>query len=357
MQKKETKKRNYNIDFLRGVATLCIILIHTAWWSGTGYMPTWFSNLTLLIDVPVFMFIAGISFNYVNSIIKNLKGLLVQWKKWLYFLVFYILILLVFFRNSFVVEEILSWIVYLFPTITKIPVVGGSIWFMLMYIKVTIICSIIICSINYFFKEKKLEILKIVTATMLMIFCYCSHDNELLIFDSYVSFYSFIYLLGYILHNYKIKDFKQFALLECTNFIIMILIFLACNLNINDIQNIKFPPSIPYLFFSLISIILFWYLKDNLNIKENNKIIYVGKTAIFFYFAQGVSSSFIYYIYPYLPFTNIVLKFICMLLANIVLATIGAIFLDKSYEYIRKKLKEIDLKKIFIPVLKEKKDV
>lgn len=66
-----SQKRNYNIDFLRGIATLWIIVIHTAWWSGTIYLPSWFSNLTLLIDVPVFMFISGISFNYVNSIIKK----------------------------------------------------------------------------------------------------------------------------------------------------------------------------------------------------------------------------------------------------------------------------------------------
>ena len=42
------KKRNYNIDFLRGIATISIIIIHTAFWSGTEYLPSWVSNLTLL---------------------------------------------------------------------------------------------------------------------------------------------------------------------------------------------------------------------------------------------------------------------------------------------------------------------
>ena len=51
------KKRNNNIDFLRGIATLCIILIHTAFWTGEMYLPAWFKNLTLLVDVPVFMYI------------------------------------------------------------------------------------------------------------------------------------------------------------------------------------------------------------------------------------------------------------------------------------------------------------
>ena len=81
--------RNNNIDFLRGLATISIIIIHTAWWSGEGYLPRWFSGLTLLVDVPVFMFLAGLSFNYVNSITKNIKGIIGQWKKWLYFLVIF----------------------------------------------------------------------------------------------------------------------------------------------------------------------------------------------------------------------------------------------------------------------------
>ena len=36
-----------------------IVLIHTAFWSGQQYIPYWFSNLILLVDVPVFFFLAG----------------------------------------------------------------------------------------------------------------------------------------------------------------------------------------------------------------------------------------------------------------------------------------------------------
>lgn len=352
---KEKKVRNYNIDFLRGIATLCIILIHTAWWSGTGYLPTWFSNLTLLIDVPVFIFISGISFNYVNSIIKNLKGILIQWKKWLYFLIFYTLLLLIFFREQFILKDIFSWIVYVFPHSNNIGVVAGSIWYMLMYIKVTIISSIIICAINHYFSKDKLKIISLVAGIMLFIFLYCTTKNNFLFFDSYVSFYCLIYLVGYILHNYQIKDLKQLFLLEGLNFFIMIIVFLAFNIGINDIQNIKFPPSIPYLFFSCISILLFWYLKDHLKIKKHNKINYIGKNAIFYYFSQGVSSSFIYYIYKYIPFSNTILIFLTMLLINIALATVGAIFLDKTYNYLTSKLDNKKIKKIknkLFPILK-----
>ena len=350
--KKEAKQRNYNLDFLRGIATLCIIVIHTAWWSGQGYLPLWFSNLTLLIDVPVFIFISGISFHYVNSIVKNLKGLLGQWEKWLYFLFIYSLLLLIFFTEQFRIEDIFSQIVYVFPHQNNIEVVAGSIWYMLMYIKVTIICSILICAIQHYCKEDKLKVIGIVTMVMLMIFLYCATKNNLLFFDSYVSFYSFIYLLGYMLHHYQIKDKRQLFILIAGDVIIMVIVFLCLGIGINEIQNIKFPPSVAYLPFSLISILLFWYLKDHLQIKKENKINKIGKNAIFYYFSQGVSSSFIYYVYPYIPFQSIILKFVCMLTCNVILATIGAFFLDRSYHYLEKKINFQRICKLFLPIKK-----
>ena len=147
------KKRNNNIDFLRGIATVCIIIIHTAFWSGEMYLPKWFSNLSLLIDVPAFMLISGISYSYVNSISKNLKGLVNQWKKWIFFIIIYSIIIIIFYKSQFNFKDFLCWIVYFFPHSTALIVVQGSIWFLKMYIKVTIICSLIIGANNYFEKN------------------------------------------------------------------------------------------------------------------------------------------------------------------------------------------------------------
>jgi len=349
VKEKTKKKRNYNIDFLRGVATLWIIVIHTAWWSGTGYLPEWFRNLTLIIDVPVFIFISGMSFNFVNSITKNLQGIIINWKKWLYFLIFYTLILLFFFKEQFILEDIFSWIVYVFPHSSSIEVVKGSIWFMLMYIKVTILCSLIICSINSFIEKDQKKYIILALNVILFIFLYCSTGNNFLFFDRYLSFYSVIFLFGYIVHTYKIKDIKQLILYEGIVVIANLIIFKIYNLGINDIQVIKFPPAFPYLGFSMISIILFWYLKDHLKITENNKINYIGKNAIFFYFAQGISSSFIYYIYKYIPFKMIAIKFIIMLLSNMAVAIVIAICLIESYKWIDRKMSNNNLKKLILP--------
>ncbi len=343
------KERNYNIDFLRGIAVLCIVLIHTVWWSGTSYLPSEFSNICLLIDVPVFIFISGMSFNYINSITKSLKGIINQWKKWIYFLLIYIILIIVLYNGSINLKDIFSWITYTFPTNTSIPVVPGSIWFMVMYIKVALFCSIIICAINYFSKEKKEQDLILLLVTMLMIFIYTSTAGNFLFFDEYLSFYSLIFVLGYILCNYKIKGLKQFALYELSALTMTFITFKIYGFGINEIQVAKFPPSIPYLPFSMISIAFFWYLKDKLKIGVNNKINYIGQNAIFFYFSQGVSSSFLYFFQNHITTNSNILMFIVLFGINITCTIIGAYLLEKSYTYILKILKKSNVKKFFIP--------
>lgn len=332
MIKKE--ERNYNIDFLRGIAVLSIIFIHTAFWSGEKYLPNEFRCLFMLIDVPAFIFISGISFNYVNSIIKNLVSLLKMWKKYLFFLIFYFLILFIFFRSEIDYNEIFSWLVYIFPTDNSLKVFGGSMWFMIMYMKVSILCSIIICSVNYFVKEKKVNCLITCLGVLLFIFFYCSNVGDFLFFNSELSFYSLIYLFGYISFSYKIKDIKQLFLYEMFTIIIFLFLGKVCHIDFRNIQNIKFPPSFLYLFFSLIFIILFWFLKDNLKIKNNNKLCYLGKNAIVFYFCQGIGSSLLFLILPYVVFKNYLLKFLILLIFNMIFTIISGILFNKIYNFV-----------------------
>ena len=333
------KKRNYNIDFLRGIATISIIVIHTAFWSGTAYLPEWVSNITLLLDVPAFIFISGITSSYSKTFMKKINGLLKLWQKWIFFLLFYILILLIFFRSDLKLVDIINWIFYSFPRETHLTVVQGSIWFMIMYIKVTILSATIITLNNYFEKSKKnrLDNIKKIILLLLLIFSYTSLSKNTIIFDSYTYFYLIIYLIGYLSINYKIS-LKQMIKYQIINLILLLIVLYAYKYNINDFQTVKFPPSFPYIFVSAPSIILYWYLKDHLSIKKNNKINYIGINAIDFYFAQGISSSLIYYIYRYIPFSNKLIIFIIMLTCNFIITTIIAIIINKSYNYVKIKL-------------------
>ena len=75
-------KRDNTIDLLRGIAALSIVIIHTAFYSGMSYVPPMLQSFTLLIDVPVFMFISGMTYNFGNSIQKNIKALIRKYKKY-----------------------------------------------------------------------------------------------------------------------------------------------------------------------------------------------------------------------------------------------------------------------------------
>ena len=65
------RSRNYNLDFYRGFAAIWIVFIHCCFWSGDGYVPLNVKSLSLFIDVPLFMFISGMTYNYSNKKITS----------------------------------------------------------------------------------------------------------------------------------------------------------------------------------------------------------------------------------------------------------------------------------------------
>ena len=67
-------KRDLYIDFAKGFATLAIIFIHTVFWSGQFYIPTELRVLSLLVDVPLFFALSGLTSG--NNIEKTLYRLL-----------------------------------------------------------------------------------------------------------------------------------------------------------------------------------------------------------------------------------------------------------------------------------------
>jgi hypothetical protein len=58
----------------------------------------------------------------------------------------------------------------------------------------------------------------------------------------------------------------------------------------------KFPPQIPYIIWAQFSLVTLFVLYNRLKITKENFITHIGKNAIFFYFAQGISSSLVYFL-------------------------------------------------------------
>ena len=329
------QERNYSIDFLRGIAVISIIAIHTAWWSGQGYLPAWFSNLFLLIDVPVFIFISGISFSYHESVLKTIKGIVIQWKKWIFFLGLYSAILIIFWRNSFHIKYLVNWIFYRFPATNPLRVVSGSIWFIPMYMVVSILCALIIST----YKKSESNIaFKYILLLMLLIAGMCSNSSNFAFLNSTTAIFSFIFLLGYYASSNKIQDIYKLIMYEIDTLIVIYLVFKSNGYKLESIQSLKFPATIYYMLVSFISIFLFWYLKDQIKIKKNNPINYLGKNAIFFYYSQGIGSSLLFLIRDKITLSNIYIKFIILLIINLIISILIGIVLNELYTLLDKKL-------------------
>ena len=322
------KKRNNIIDFLRGCACICIVLIHTAWWSGETYLPKWFSSLFLFLDVPLFMFISGITYNYIESVGKNIKGILKLWNKWIFFLIIYLLAIVFIFKSNFNYTNIVRHIFFQVPQYGPLKVVGGSIWFITMYIKVTLFCSILL----YFYNKNRSSI-EFKYIIMFLVLLSMLNDK---ILDNYTIIYSIIYLLGYYSYNNKIKDFERFMSLEVSFIIFNIALFIISGYKLTDLQILKFPPTINYLLASMPSIILVWYIKDIIKKSPSKVIDYIGENAIFFFFAQGISSSLLFFIK--INISNVYLLFIIMFIINLIMDLIIGFIIKELYDYVVKSI-------------------
>ena len=92
----------------------------------------------------------------------------------------------------------------------------------------------------------------------------------------------------------------------------------------------KFPPKLLYIFWSSFSLVTLFVLYGRLKISKDSFITYIGKNAIFFYFAQGMSSSLVYFlVVPLKEHMQWWLLMILIYLINILLAVLIAEGLKK----------------------------
>ena len=134
-------KRDNYIDFLRGIAALSVVFIHTCFWSGYSYTPELMQTLSLAIDVPFFFFLSGWSSAYVDSFERSIRSLLNIYKKYVMFLPFFFLILLIF---GFFIKQypglslrsLYGNLFFIAEEPNALSGVMGSMWFMPVYLAV-----------------------------------------------------------------------------------------------------------------------------------------------------------------------------------------------------------------------------
>lgn len=317
------KERDNNLDFFRGFAALWIILIHTCFWSGGYYISNYIKSFSLIIDVPLFMFISGSAFNYSNSIMKNVKGIVKLWYKYLIFLILYFIIILIIDIDYFNLNNIIN-AMFLNFNYNKLMVVEGSFWFIFMYFIVSLLGSFIICLYNKY--EKNTNNFKYILLLLFILYGMSLYKPDFIFISSNYLLYLFIYCLGYYLYSKKI-NLKKFLMIIIGNILLLGFLLKATSYNLDNMQLAKTHNHFVYLVYSLLSINIVFFLKDRIKIKNKKVFVYVGKNALLFYFCQGIGSSLIYFIYPHISNLSVYIIFIIMFITNLLITVLCVFFI------------------------------
>lgn len=309
-------KRDLYIDFAKGLATLSIIFIHTAFWSGQFYILPEVRVFSLVFDVALFYTLSGItSGNNIEKTFYRLLKLQVTYMIFVTFLFFLDYFFKVFGLTFFSLEwlqnfystfgskytathvsaipqwqNLGNWYLHEYTNADTFPVVMGSFWYLKVYYILTVLGVLIL---KFFPKHVNWFLGLCVTLTLLFnLFPHLYPTGQV----GYVAFYMSVFLIGNRMRGKKIPT-KMIPILYGVVAIALGWMFWYYGSEIfYKINKQKFPPKLPYIIWSLFSLTTLFVFYNRLKISKESIITYIGKNAIFFYFAQGISSSLVYFL-------------------------------------------------------------
>lgn len=343
--------RDLYIDFAKGLATLSIIFIHTAFWSGQFYIPTEVRVFSLVFDVALFYALSGItSGSNIEKTFYRLLKLQVTYMIFvtlLFFLDYFFKISgLSFFSLEWLQnfystfgskyaatsistepqwQNLGNWYLHQYTNADTFPVVMGSFWYLKVYFILTVFGVLIL---RFFPRHINWFIGLCIALTLIFnIFPWLYPTGQV----GYVAFYLAIFLIANRMRGKKIPTRIIPVLYAIVAGLLMWMFWYYGNEIFYKINKNKFPPKIPYIIWTLFSLVTLFVFYNRLKITRENLITYIGRNAIFFYFAQGISSSLVYFIVVSLnekmPWWVLMILIYCI---NIILAIIIAEVLKKT---------------------------
>ena len=358
-------KRDLYIDFAKGLATLSIIFIHTAYWSGQYYISPEIRIFSLVFDVPIFFALSGLtSGNNVEKTLYRLLKLQITYMIFVTFLFFLDYFFKVFglnffgmawlkdfystFGSKYVPQNITTipqwqnlgnWYLHQYTNADTFPVVMGSFWYLKVYYILTVFGVLIL---RFFPKHIWWFIAVCLGSTLIFnIFPQYYPTGQV----GYVAYYLAVFLVAHQLKGKKIPA-KWIPVLYGFLGISLAVLFYVFGKDAFYLMNKqKFPPKTGYILWSLFSLMTVLILYNRLKIRKENAINYIGRNAIFFYFAQGMSSSLVYFlVVPLKEHLNWIVLMVIIYLINVSLAILIALGLKKLdtfgwkiLEFLRKK--------------------
>lgn len=318
-------ERDHYIDFLRGIATLNILLIHTAFWSGSEYVPATVQSICLIIDVPFFFFLSGMVSTHRPSIVKTFQSLLLTYKKYVFFLFFYFVVLIVFASLTG------QWEGITIPNLYRYFFFGGhrtslrgvyySSWFLPVYFTVALFGAALLDFAQRATKEDKAQYQRILYQLLSIslwgvLYSWVFGKNFVLLPETTL-FYMFFFLLGAVCRKARIRRLRVMAVLVLFDIGLMKWFGYYFGWDISSsMQSMKFPPNIVWMLYSCLMIIVALYARDKITVGPKNVFCKIGKISLWFYFSQGLSGSFLFYIAPHLTLPwplKLTIMYICNL--------------------------------------------
>jgi hypothetical protein len=201
----------------------------------------------------------------------------------------------------------------------------GSFWYLKVYFILTVFGVLIL---RFFPKHINWFIGLCITLTLIFNFFPWLYPTGQV---GYVAFYLAVFLIANRMKGKKIPG-KIVPILYATVAALLLWMFWYYGNDIfYKINKNKFPPKIPYIIWTLFSLVTLFVFYNRLKITKENFITFIGKNAIFFYFAQGISSSLVYFLVVPLvekmPWWTLM---ILIYLINVILATVIAKALKKT---------------------------
>lgn len=309
-------KRDLYIDFAKGLATLSIIFIHTAFWSGQFYIPAEVRVFSLVFDVALFYALSGItSGSNIEKTFYRLLKLQITYMIFVTFLFFMDYFFKIFGLNFFSLEwlkdfystfgskytinnisttpqweNLGNWYLHQYTNADTFPVVMGSFWYLKVYFILTVFGVLIL---RFFPKHIHWFIALCIALTLLInIFPQIYPDGQV----GYVAFYLAVFLIGNRMKGKKIPDKIIPVLYACVAAALVWMFWYYGSEIFYKINRNKFPPKIPYIIWAMFSLVTLFACYNRLKISSESFVTYIGKNAIFFYFAQGISSSVVYFL-------------------------------------------------------------
>ena len=321
--------RNNYVDFCRGIAAVNIVFIHTTFWSGTYYVPVWMQSVSLLLDVPFFFFLAGWGRAYSPSISRTFRSLVLLYGKYCFFISALFLFLKLSGLSDFHFSDYLATLSFIGAEPTLLPVVMGSMWFMPELFTVVPLCIIVIHCISSTPSKCRESAFKLSVLIGFILYLWSMMGFNYLFLSRQTLFYCLFFLIGYCSFWRSITR-KQFFTVISALVIASLIIASLLDVDITCLQNLKFPPHIVYFLLSLLSVTFAVFFKDRFSPSHQNWFVIIGKNAIWFYYAQGISSSLIFYLTNRLSCFWGIKLMICALV-NILLTAVIAFLLAYLY--------------------------